>query len=112
MITGVYQSIIKHLKSCTVETASGVYVDGEFVETLTESIVDLAPFPVTWKDLKFMTDGAYTTQDKKFYELGSPSLAVHDVVILGVDRFKIMQSTDRNDDGGFSIYLGKREAKA
>jgi len=112
MITTAYTPILKHLKTYTVETASGVHVDGEYVETLTSSFCDLAAFPLTAKDLRMATDGAYTSQDKKYYEVGEQSLNHHDVIVDGSDRYRIMQITDRYNDGGFVIYMGKREAKS
>lgn len=112
MITAVYSAIIKHLQTFTVETESGVYVDGDYVETLTATTVDLASFPLTFKDLRMVPEGAYTAEDRKFFEIGEPTLNVHDVVISGSDRYRIMQITNRNNDGGFSAYIGKREAKS
>jgi hypothetical protein len=110
MITGVYTAIKKHLRQCTVETVSGTYVSGEYVEITTDDTKNLGVFPLTFKELRYLPEGAYNHQDRKFYELGSGTLNKDDIVIFQSDRFRITELTDRNFDGGFAAYLGKKEA--
>jgi len=110
MITSVYTSIIKHLQTLTIERASGVFSMGEYVETTVSGTIELGVFPLTWKQLRYLPEGAYNHQDRKFYELGSGTLEKDDIILYQDDRFRIAELTDRNFDGGYAAFLGKKEA--
>jgi len=109
MITSVYQAIIKHLQSVTVNTHSERFVEGEYIETTASGTKQLAIFPMTLQDLRFDPNGVYTLQDKKFYELGSGTVNLKSTVSLSDGTYMIDQLANRNFDGGFTVYIGKRQ---
>lgn len=109
MITNVYKSIIKHLQSVNVQTHSETIMQGEYIETLVTGTKQLAVFPLTMQDLRYDTNGTYTLQDRKFYELGSGTLTPKTKIVLSDGIYRIDQWSNRNFDGGFTVYVGKRE---
>jgi len=108
MITSVYTSIIKHLVPVTVQHHSESVVDGEYVETFVSGTVELGVFPLSMKDLRYDTNGTYTLQDRKFYELGSGTVAKKSIIQLTDGDYRIDQWSNRNFDGGFTMYIGKK----
>ena len=108
MITRVYRAIIKHLKSVVVNTPTQVKVDGEFTTTYVSGTKEIAIFPLTFKDLRYAPNGAYTLQDKKFYEIGSGTIQPKSTIELTEGTYTIDQWAGRDFDGGFAVYVGKR----
>jgi len=109
MITNVYTAILKHLRTVDVMTVSGTFVSGEWTEIKTTATKQLAIFPLTYKQLRYLPEGAYDYQDRKIYEIGSGTLEKDDIIIFQNDYFRITELTDRDFDGGYAAYLGKRE---
>lgn len=112
MITNVHKSIVKHLRPHIKKgVSSGAYVNGEYVETLSASgVISLASFPLTFQQLRYLPEGAYNTQDRKFFEIGSGSLKKDDIILCDYGTFRINELSDRDFDGGYTVYLSKREA--
>jgi hypothetical protein len=108
MMTNVYVSIIPFLREVSYQTVSQTTYEGEISETLsTASTIQLACFPITFKDLKVLPEGMYDLQDYKFYSVASTLLELNSIVTLSSMQFKITSLSDRIFDGGFSIYYGK-----
>lgn len=110
MITNVHTAIIKHLRTVEIYTVSGTYVSGEYTEVTVSGTRQLGIFPLTWKELRYLPEGSYNHQDRKFYEIGSGTLNKDDIILFQNDKFRITELTDRDFDGGYAAYLGKKEA--
>lgn len=68
----------------------------------------LAIFPLTFQDLRNLPDGQYTTEDIKIYEVGTPTIPTESVVKYNGKSYRVMMVSDRNKDGGFSMYVAKK----
>jgi hypothetical protein len=108
MITRVYRAIRKHLRTVTVNQHSEAKVDGEYIDTYVSGTKQLAVFPLTLKDLRHDPNGVYTLQDKKFYEIGAGTINPKSTVVMSDGTYTIDLWSDRNFDGGFTMYVGKR----
>ena len=108
MITSVYRAIKKHLRTVTIQQYTENNNDGEIESNFVSGTRQLAVFPLTFKDLKQDSNGAYTLQDKKFYEIGSGTINPKSTIVLSEGTYSIDQWSNRNFDGGFTVYIGKR----
>jgi hypothetical protein len=108
-VTNVYKSILQFLRTVSYSTVVQSIVEGEISETVgTPSSIQLACFPITFKDLKFLPEGVYSLQDYKFYRVGSDLLALNSIVTLDGEQYRILSIEDRTFDGNFSRAYGKR----
>lgn len=110
-ITNVHVAIIRHLRAVTVDHfVSENYIDGENVQVYATGVShELAIFPLSNRDLKYLPEGVYTFQDKKIYEIGaSGTLRDKGIIHFDNDRFLIDGGTRRGFEGGFITYLAKR----
>jgi len=112
-LTQVQRSLVRHLRDCEVSLpVSGSYVAGEWVSTGSQEPVEvkLAHFPLSFKDLKIMPEGNYTTQDRVFYQIGNAiTIPVDSEITTDGATFTIKTIKDRIFDGGFMKYVGKRK---
>ncbi len=107
-ITSVYKSIIPFLRDVSYYTVSQSTSEGDLTETLNTAVtIQLACFPITFKDLKYLPEGAYDLQDYKFYKVGSDLLALNSIVEFNSMQYRITSLEDRSFDGNFSRYFGK-----
>jgi hypothetical protein len=111
MITRAYRALLNRLRTVSVYQYSEKFVDCERIETLSASgTKNLCIIPITPKHLKYLPEGVYTLQDKKFYEVGSGTIAEKSIIqITETDKYRVNQIDDRYLDGGFTVYLGKKE---
>jgi len=103
--------IAKRLRDVTADVFVSEDYDeyGELEQVFTTGVSKrLAIFPLTFKDLQQATEGQYTTQDKKFYEIGIPTLTLKSIVSFESEDYLIDQVSNRMFDGGFSMYMGKK----
>jgi|GEM_PF-2542765 len=109
-ITNVHIAITRHLRTVSVDVfQSESYVNGEYTPVYISGVnKSLGIFPITRRDLQFLSDGQYTFQDRKFYEIGSGTLTDKSIITYDNSRYKIDGGTRRNFEGGFTTYLGKR----
>lgn len=109
-LTTVDKAIVRHLRSLEVtKLESEGYIDGENTRVFsTPSNIDLATFPLTDKDLRFLPEGVYTVQDRKFYEIGSGTIPLKSQVVFGGSKFEIKSFSDRSFEGNFTKYFAKR----
>lgn len=110
MITNVNVAIIKHLRTLTIETVSGVTINGEYVEITTSGTRQLGVFPITSEELRTLPEGMYDFDDRKFYEIGAGTLNKKSYVIFNSNKYLLNRKSDRDFDGGFTVYFGKKEA--
>lgn len=68
----------------------------------------LAVFLMNFKDIQNAGEGGYTSQDKKFYEIGSPSIPLKSIINFGSEKYLTDQISDRDFEGNFSMYIGKK----
>lgn len=73
-----------------------------------ETTVQLAIFPMSFQDLKNFPEGQYTTEDIKIYEVGAPTITEESVVVFNNKQYRVMMISDRDKDGGFSMYVAKK----
>lgn len=112
--TGVSSAIVRFLKPVIWRKLGlELWVMGKLQRTASvDTSVDLASFPMTAKDLKFQEQGSYTTEDRKYYQIGNTySISEKDEIIENGLNYSITQVTDRMDHGGFIFYLSKKVQK-
>ena len=103
--------IAKRLRTATVDLfQSETYDDyGKLQQVFATGVSKrLAIFPLTFKDLQFESEGGYNRQDKKFYEIGEPSINQKSIVYFEDEKYLVDQVSNRLFDGGFSMYIGKK----
>ena len=89
--------------------ASGSYVKGRYQKApITPTTKSLAIFPITTRDLTALPEGYYTIEDIKAYQLGSPDIPLQSVIHYNGKEYKVMAVSDRQKDGDFSYYIGKK----
>lgn len=110
MITNVHIAIRRHLRTMTVKSKTGEsFVDGEYTPVYATGVsINLAAFPIGRRDANFFSDGVYTFQDRKFYEIGNGTLQDKSEISFDGNRYLIDGGTKRNFEGGFTTYFGKR----
>ncbi|MFT9496375.1 hypothetical protein [Anaerosolibacter sp.] len=94
----------------------GSYVNGKWVETLTETQFMGTFLPLTHKDLRITEAGAYTTQDKKLFVVedlkdinGDPlNLKDGDVIINNQGEFEIAQELEAPEVVNYKKYIAKK----
>jgi hypothetical protein len=99
------------LRDVTVNLFEGETYNGSGILTTTYSsgtAKRLAIFPITFKDVQNASEGGYTMQDKKFYEIGSPSIPLKSIINFESEQYLTDQISDRNFEGNFSMYIGKK----
>lgn len=67
----------------------------------------LAIFKLDFKDLRHAPEGQWNSQDIKMYEIGAPTIALESVVTFESSEYRVMMVSNRNKDGGFSMYWAK-----
>lgn len=101
----------KHLADYTVEIDNGESVVGTRViqNAKTSETKSLAIFQLTFQDLRQAPEGQWTSSDVKIYEVGAATIPAESVVKnFGGDDFRVMEISDRNKDGGFTMYWARR----
>ena len=111
-ITSVHLAINRYLRTVTVkEFVSESFVAGENVQVYAaDTNKELAIFPLSNRDLKYLPEGEYTVQDKKIYEIGSGTISDKSEITFDGSRYIIDGGTRRDFEGGFTTYIGKRVA--
>ncbi len=111
MITNAYRALLKRLRTVTVYVHSESFIDGEYVETISSSgTYQMAIIPITAKQLKYLPEGVYDTQDKKFYQIGDGTITAKSTIqITADDVYRVKEINNRYLDGGFTVYFGKKE---
>jgi len=111
MITTAYKALLKRLRTVTVYLHSESFVDGEYVEAVSSSgTYKMAIIPITADQLKYLPEGVYNTQDKKFYEVGNGAIPEKSTIqITAGDVYRVKEINNRYLDGGFTVYFGKKE---
>jgi hypothetical protein len=100
----------RRLADYTVETDnSEVIVNGEVEQNAkTTETKSLAIFRLTFKDLRHAPEGQWDSNDIKMYEVGEATIPAESVVTFEGDKFRVLMISDRNKDGGFTMYWAKR----
>lgn len=93
-------SVATHNPSSIVGTR--VIAASQTTETKT-----LAIFKLTFKELQHAPAGQWDSQDIKMYEVGAPTIALESVVTFESSDYRVMMVSNRNKDGGFSMYWAK-----
>jgi hypothetical protein len=112
-LTGVSSALVRHQRSVSwVKVGAETFVKGKLTRAASvTATIQLAHFPLSARDLKFQEQGTYTAQDRKFYQIGGThAISEKDELVLGSEKFSVMQVTDRISDGGYIVYLAKRVA--
>lgn len=110
MITTAYKALLKRLRTVTVYSYSESFVEGEWIEVLSSSgTYNVAIIPITAQQLKYLPEGVYDTQDKKFYAIGSGTITEKSIIRISGEDYRVKEINDRYHDGGFTVYFGKRE---
>jgi hypothetical protein len=73
-----------------------------------ETTKTLAVFKLTFRDLQASPEGQWTMEDVKVYELGDPTIPMESVLAIGTKRYRFTMLSDRDKDGGFSMYWAKK----
>ena len=68
----------------------------------------LAIFRLTFADLRHAPEGQWNSEDIKMYEVGPATIAQESVVTFEGSDYRVMMVSDRNKDGGFTMYWAKR----
>jgi hypothetical protein len=103
--------ISQFLRDTTVNIFEGETYDGSGILTTSYGsgvAKRLAVFPVTFKDIQNSGEGGYTMQDRKFYEIGSASIPLKSIINFESQKYLTDQVSDRNFEGTFSTYIGKK----
>lgn len=113
-ITSVYRAIRRHLRTVSVSVySSGTYVEGEWQESITASQdMSLAVFPITERELKFLPEGAYSSQDRSVYEIGGPGITLKSTMEFDGAVYLFDRVSDRDHDGGYTKYICRRVPEA
>ena len=111
MITNAYKALLKRRRTVTVLCHSESFIDGEYVESVSSSgTYEMAIIPITANQLKYLPEGVYDTQDKKFYQVGNGAITEKSTIqITAGDVYRVKEINNRYLDGGFTVYFGKKE---
>lgn len=107
--------MLKHFRGETrevsvIKKSQGMYVRGEWTETEAEPVpVTMLVRSISPERTRHLPEGKYTAEDKRFYKEGAPEYESGDIIIDKDINYEVMDITDRNDEGGFTIYFGKRQ---
>lgn len=109
-VTQVYKAIERHLRPLQLRRFLGeAIVRGQEVRTFGEpETIQLATFPITDKDLRFLPEGVYTIQDRSFYEIGSGTIPQKSEITFENEKFELKSIAGRSFEGNFSKYIGKK----
>jgi hypothetical protein len=104
------RAIEARAKTHTVKTISdeGTVVDGIPQKTVTESVAVLFLVPIGMRELQSRPEGGFTSQDKKAYEVGSPTLKENEIIVDNGVEYTIREVVYR-PEGGFTMYMAKKE---
>jgi len=113
MSTGIemLQAVIQeHVQSYVVDLYTGeTMADGRVQEGIQQQVAkDLAIFRLRYRDLMALPQGQYTSEDVKAYELGNGTIPIESVITFEGSKFRVDQVSDRNKDGGFTMYIAKK----
>jgi len=86
------------------ETITNGEVEHNAKTTETKS---LAIFHLQFKDLRHAPEGQWNTGDIKMYEVGAATITQESVVTFEGSDYRVLLVSDRNKDGGFTMYWGK-----
>jgi len=73
-----------------------------------ETTKDLAIFRLGYRDLMSLPQGQYSSEDIKAYELGAKTITLQSVIVFEGSEFRVTSNSDRNKDGGFTMYVAKK----
>lgn len=106
-LPGVIQ---KRVADYSVETHNPASIVGTRVihAAKTTETKSLAIFRLTFKDLRHAPEGQWNSNDIKMYEVGAATIANESVVPFESEFFRVQMISDRNKDGGFTMYWAKR----
>jgi len=92
---------------------AGSYVDGIWQDKKASApvIKKLAIFEVGTRDLKASPEGMFVMGDIKIYEVGAASIPEKSTLVFGSHTYEIVNISDRNKDGEFSWYIGRKKVK-
>lgn len=89
---------------------AGSYVAGEWQTNNQEPIEEkMIVMPLTPETLRDTPEGAFTTQDKKFYANDAPRYKEGAIFRVDETNFEITQISDRSHEANFTIYFGKKQ---
>jgi len=103
-----FNEMKRKVKVC--KFTGGKLVDGEQIQGTKEEIDDeMVAIPITFKSMRNLPDGTYTTQDMKFYAQGEAQYRADDVIIYNDIEYTIRDISDRSLDADATIYYAKKE---
>lgn len=99
----------RHKADYSVEIDNGETVTGTRVEqnAKTTATKSLAIFHLEFKDLQHAPEGQWNTGDIKMYEIGPATITQESVVTFAGSDYRVMRVSDRDKDGGFTMYWAK-----
>lgn len=99
----------RRLADYSVETDNGESIVGTRVvqNAKTTETKSLAIFHLEFKDLRHAPEGQWNTGDIKMYEVGAATITQESVVTFEGSDYRVMRVSDRNKDGGFTMYWAK-----
>ena len=109
--TDMLQSVIaEHIQSYVVRLDTGVTESGGRATKNIQQTVskDLAIFRLGFRDLMTLPQGQYNSEDIKAYELGGKTITMESVIVFEGSEFRVTSNSDRNKDGGFTMYIAKK----
>ena len=110
MVTNVHIAIRRLLRTVTIKSfQSESFVNGEYTPVYATGVsVQMAVFPIGRRDANFFSDGEYTFQDRKFYEIGAGTINDKSEITFDGEHYLVDGGTKMNFEGGFTTYFGKR----
>lgn len=88
----------------------GTRVDGDWVPGAPTDVDDkMICIPITPAQLKHLPEGKYKAGDMRFYRRGGPAYNDGDVVTVKNVKYRLGDISDRELDGNYTMYLGKRD---
>ncbi len=102
--------IQEHIQSYVVRLDTGVTESGgRSTKNIQQTVSrDLAIFRLGFRDLMTLPQGQYNQEDIKAYELGGKTITMESVIIFEGSEFRVVSNSDRNKDGGFTMYIAKK----
>lgn len=100
----------RRVANYSVEIDNGETITGTRVaqNAKTSATKSLAIFRLTFKDLMHAPEGQWDNNDIKMYEIGAATITAESVVTFESEDFRVMRISNRNKDGGFTMYWAKR----
>lgn len=100
----------RRVATYSVEIDNGESITNGEVERLakTSTTKSLAIFRLTFKDLMHAPEGQWDSNDIKMYEIGAATITAESTVTFEGDDFNVMRISNRDKDGGFTMYWAKR----